>query len=162
RRSAMDLRRGRSASGGPRRRARPRARPPDPERVPVRLLRPGDARAGPFGDSRRGLSNSPHPASRPLRVHASRRGDRHARARGVIRPVLAGARAPAAKAAVCAAAGIFAGSWSVEGGVCAALLVLVSAAALAVLSGRRSDGFPFRLAFVTFWLAAGFFSGRER
>ncbi len=80
----------------------------------------------------------------------------------MIRPVLAGARAPAARAAVCAVIGIFAGSWSASGAVLAAVLILASAAALAVLAARRSEGAAFRLAFVSFWLAAGFLSGRER
>ncbi len=80
----------------------------------------------------------------------------------MIRPVLAGARAPAAKAAVCVVIGIFAGSWSAGGAAPAAALPLASAAALAVLSARRCGGFAFRLAFVAFWLAAGFLSGQKR
>ena len=57
------------------------------------------------GPSRRRLRDPAGEALRSLRAHAPRRGPGRARARRVIRPVLAGGRAPAAKAAVGLACG---------------------------------------------------------
>jgi competence protein ComEC len=78
----------------------------------------------------------------------------------VIRPVLAEGEAPAAKAAILLAVGIWGGSWSDGGAASGWSLLFLSAAVLAVLAGRR--GAAFRLAFAAFWLAAGFLSGRVR
>jgi competence protein ComEC len=80
----------------------------------------------------------------------------------VIRPVLAEGEAPAAKAAVGLVVGICCGAWSVTGTAAGASLLAASAAGLAVLSSRERRGLAFRLAFVVFWLAAGFLSGRLR
>ncbi len=79
----------------------------------------------------------------------------------MIRPVLAGGRAPAAKAAAWAVGGIFLGSWSDEGIAAAACLAAVSAAGLARLAGR-GRGPALRLAFATLWLSLGFLSGAVR
>jgi ComEC/Rec2-related protein len=80
----------------------------------------------------------------------------------VIRPVLAEGEAPAAKAAVALAAGIWAGSWSVGGAAAGWALLATSAAGLAGLAAGLRRGAPFRLAFAAFWMAAGFLSGRLR
>ena len=76
----------------------------------------------------------------------------------MIRPVLAGGRAPAATAAVALVSGILAGAFSTSGSPGAVVLIAVSAASLA----RGPRGAAFELAFATFWLGAGFLSGRER
>ncbi len=80
----------------------------------------------------------------------------------MIRPVLARGEAPAARAAVCLVAGIFAGAWSTSGTGSAAVLAAVAAAALALLESRGKRLAAFRLAFAVFWLAAGFLLGRQR
>ncbi len=79
----------------------------------------------------------------------------------MIRPVLAGGRAPAAKAAVGLAGGVFLGAFSTGGGTAAACLAGVSAAGLVVLA-RGERRFAFRLAFAAFWVSAGFVSGAVR
>jgi len=78
----------------------------------------------------------------------------------VIRPVLAEGEAPAARAAVCLVLGIFLGAWSIGGAAGAAALAGIALIGLATLGrpGRRSAAL--RLAFVAFWLAAGFLLGR--
>ena len=76
----------------------------------------------------------------------------------MIRPVLAGGRSPAATAAVFLVTGIFGGAYAGDGAVPAALLVVVSAAALV----RRKAGAVSRLAFGAFWAGVGFFSGEVR
>lgn len=77
----------------------------------------------------------------------------------MIRPVLAQGEAPAARAAVLLVAGIFAGAWSVAETAAGWALLSVSAAALAL--GRSRSGSA-RLAFLAFWLTAGFLAGRQR
>ena len=77
----------------------------------LRLVRPGDARPRSAGHPGGGLHDPRRHALRPLRVHAPRRGRRLARARGVIRPVLAGGRAPAATAAIALVGGMLAGAF---------------------------------------------------
>ena len=76
----------------------------------------------------------------------------------MIRPVLAGGRAPAATAAILLVSGILAGAHSTDGTAGAAALVVLSLATL----GRGRRGPAFGLAFAALWLAAGFLSGRER
>lgn len=80
----------------------------------------------------------------------------------MIRPVLAEGEAPAAKAAVALAAGIWGGSWSVGGAAAGWALLAVAAAALTLLAAERRRVAACRLAFVAFWLSAGFLSGRLR
>jgi competence protein ComEC len=76
----------------------------------------------------------------------------------VIRPVLAGGRAPAATAAIFLVGGTLAGSFSVSGAAAAAALVATSGAGLALC--RRGPAFG--LAFAAFWAGAGFLSGSAR
>jgi competence protein ComEC len=78
----------------------------------------------------------------------------------LIRPVLAGGRAPAATAAILLVAGILAGAFSSRGGPAAAALVVVSGLALAMI--RRGRGLVFGVAFAAFWAGAGFLSGQAR
>ena len=78
----------------------------------------------------------------------------------MIRPVLEEGAAPAARAALCVVAGIFAGAWSVRGEAEALGLLLLAAAVLAAIPG--ADRAARRLAFAAFWLAAGFLAGRLR
>ncbi len=80
----------------------------------------------------------------------------------MIRPVLAEGEAPAARAAVCLAAGTFLGAWSTSGTSVALALVGTAGMALGILAPRKRRGAVARLAFVSFWAAAGFLSGRER
>jgi competence protein ComEC len=80
----------------------------------------------------------------------------------VIRPVLAGGRAPAATAAILLTAGTLAGAYSVSGAPAAALLLVVSGTTLAHSAGRRERGAAFGLAFAAFWAGAGFLSGSLR
>ncbi|HTR03756.1 MAG TPA: ComEC/Rec2 family competence protein [Thermoanaerobaculia bacterium] len=77
----------------------------------------------------------------------------------MIRPVLARGEAPAARAAVLLVAGIFCGAWSVSGTAAGGTLLVVAAAGLAL---GRPGGAARRLAFASFWLAAGFLEGRQR
>jgi competence protein ComEC len=79
----------------------------------------------------------------------------------VIRPVLAGGRAPAATAAVWLVCGILLGAWSFSGAAAAGALVAVSAAVLSSLT-HRGRGLAWRAAFGVFWLSAGFVSGAIR
>ena len=86
------------------------------------------------------------PALRPFRPDPSRGGAGRARARGVIRPVLAGGRAPAAKAAAWVVCGIFLGAWSDGGAAAAGCLLGVSAVGLGALDGARPrSGLPPRV-----------------
>jgi competence protein ComEC len=80
----------------------------------------------------------------------------------VIRPVLAEGEAPAARAAVCLVLGIFLGAWSIGGAPGAAVLAVIAALALAALQHPGGRSAALRLAFVAFWLAAGFLLGRVR
>ena len=79
----------------------------------------------------------------------------------MIRPVLAGGRAPAAKAAAWVVCGIFLGAWSDGGAAAAGCLLGVSAVGLGALAGL-ARGPAFRLAFASFWFSAGFVSGAVR
>ena len=161
-RSALCVRRRGSPADGARRGAGARPRAAKRSALPLRLLRSRDARARPAGDSRGRLPDPRRPAVRPLRPDPPGRGADRPRAGGVIRPVLAEGEAPAARAAVCLVLGIFLGAWSIGGAPGAAALAGVAALALAALGrpGRRSAAL--RLAFVAFWLAAGFLLGRAR
>ncbi|HEY4231780.1 MAG TPA: ComEC/Rec2 family competence protein [Thermoanaerobaculia bacterium] len=81
----------------------------------------------------------------------------------MIRPVLEEGAAPAARAALWVVAGIFAGAWSVCGEAESLGLLLIAAAVLAVpAAAPRRRLSARRLAFVAFWLAAGFLTGRLR
>jgi len=86
----------------------------------------------------------------------------------VIRPVLAGGRAPAATAAILLVGGTLGGSFSTSGAAASAALVVVSGAAMtwALASARDGGGrqgrAAFRLAFGAFWAGAGFLSGAVR
>ena len=86
----------------------------------------------------------------------------------MIRPVLAGGRAPAATAAILLVGGTLGGSFSTSGAAASAALVLVSGAAMtwALASARDGGGrqgrAAFRLAFGAFWAGAGFLSGAVR
>jgi len=80
----------------------------------------------------------------------------------VIRPVLAEGEAPAAKAALALAVGVWSGSWSVGGAAGGWTLLAVSGASLATLAASRRRGAAFRLTFAAFWVATGFLSGRLR
>ena len=80
----------------------------------------------------------------------------------MIRPILEEGPAPAAPAALCLVAGIFAGAWSVSGLVGACILLAVSGSVLLGRARRRRGSFPTRLAFAALWLAAGFAAGRAR
>ncbi|MET0621277.1 MAG: ComEC/Rec2 family competence protein, partial [Thermoanaerobaculia bacterium] len=85
----------------------------------------------------------------------------------MIRPVLAGGRAPAATAAILLVGGTLAGSYSTSGAAASGALVVVSGVAMAmamaaaVRRGHR-EGVAFRLAFGAFWAGAGFLSGAVR
>ena len=80
----------------------------------------------------------------------------------MIRPVLAEGEAPAARAAVCLVLGIFLGAWSIGGAPGATALAGVAAFALVALDRPGRHSTALRLAFVAFWLAAGFLLGRAR
>ncbi len=80
----------------------------------------------------------------------------------MIRPVLAQGEAPAARAAVCLVAGTFLGAWSTSGTAAGLALAATAGAALGILAPANRRGASARLAFVTFWAAVGFLSGRER
>ena len=81
----------------------------------------------------------------------------------MIRPVLEEGAAPAARAALCVVAGVFAGAWSVRGEAeSLGLLVLTAAVLAAPVAGPRRSFASRRLAFAAFWLAAGFLAGRLR
>ena len=86
----------------------------------------------------------------------------------MIRPVLAGGRAPAATAAILLVGGTLGGSFSTSGAAASAALVLVSGAAMtwalasATDGGGRQGRAAFRLAFGAFWAGAGFLSGAVR
>ena len=78
----------------------------------------------------------------------------------MIRPVLDDGAAPAARAALCVVAGVFAGAWSVRGEAEAVGLLGGAIAVLAAAPrGRRAAR---GLAFASLWLAAGFLAGRLR
>jgi competence protein ComEC len=80
----------------------------------------------------------------------------------VIRPVLAGGRAPAAKAALILVAGTLAGTYAGRGAAAAAVLAAVSAASLLWLSARGTGSAVSRLAFFGLWAGVGFASGQWR
>ncbi len=79
----------------------------------------------------------------------------------MIRPVLAGGRAPAAKAAAWVVGGVVLGAWSTGGVAASVCLLAVSAAGLIALTGR-APGPALRLAFGAFWFSAGFLAGAVR
>ncbi len=80
----------------------------------------------------------------------------------MIRPVLAEGEAPAAKAAAALVPGIVCGAWAIAGDLAAAALLALSAAGLGATAGPGGAKALRRLAFVAFWLSAGFLSGRLR
>ncbi len=80
----------------------------------------------------------------------------------MIRPVLEEGAAPAARAAFCVVAGIFAGAWSVRGEVEAWGLLGCSVALLGLTARRPDRGAAALLGVFAFWLAAGFLAGRLR
>ncbi|HEY1252751.1 MAG TPA: DNA internalization-related competence protein ComEC/Rec2 [Thermoanaerobaculia bacterium] len=83
----------------------------------------------------------------------------------MIRPVLEEGEAPAARAALCVVAGVFAGAWSVRGAAEGVALLVVAAPSLAWLTARGDRSrrsAAARLASAALWLAAGFLAGRLR